>query len=75
MSDALTAIAGWVLLFGSAGVIAYRRRRAARDAVMERELMGHLAALRRAGEEQARDIATTIIRRRYARLTPQRSSS
>lgn len=37
---------------------------------MDRDLMEHMAALRRAGEEQARDIATTVMLARYKRLTP-----
>jgi len=61
---------GWLLVGFPLAVIVYRERRAIADAAMDRDLMEHMAALRRAGEEQARDIATTVMLARYKRLTP-----
>lgn len=70
MSDAVLAVVGWWLVGFPLAVIVYRERRAITDAAMDRDLMEHLAALRRAGEEQARDTATMVMLARYKRLTP-----
>lgn len=69
MSDAILAVLGLLVVVGPVGLTAYRKRRALADAVMDRELMGHLENMRRAGEEQARDSETAVIRARYAELT------